>query len=110
VAPGDFHMVVEVKGATRYSASTRIRPKTSAVRRSTPCCAACRGLRQAGGGLHSDRMGSDGCKGSQTVVSAGGTVIAQDEASSVVWACPARWREQAYARRFFPYRKSHPGS
>jgi len=33
-------------------------------------------------------MGSDGCKGSQVVVSAGGTVIAQDEPSSVVWGMP----------------------
>ena len=33
-------------------------------------------------------MGSDGMKGSQSVVEKGGTVIAQDEASSVVWGMP----------------------
>ena len=33
-------------------------------------------------------MGSDGLKGSQDVVAAGGTVIAQDEATSVVWGMP----------------------
>ncbi|MDO9442544.1 MAG: chemotaxis protein CheB, partial [Beijerinckiaceae bacterium] len=33
-------------------------------------------------------MGSDGMRGGKTVVAAGGSVIAQDEASSVVWGMP----------------------
>ena len=33
-------------------------------------------------------MGSDGCKGAEVVVGAGGAVIAQDEATSVVWGMP----------------------
>jgi two-component system chemotaxis response regulator CheB len=33
-------------------------------------------------------MGSDGLRGGQAVVEAGGTVIAQDEATSVVWGMP----------------------
>lgn len=33
-------------------------------------------------------MGQDGCKGCQDVVRAGGGVLAQDEASSVVWGMP----------------------
>ncbi len=33
-------------------------------------------------------MGSDGCKGAEKVVAAGGQVLAQDEASSVVWGMP----------------------
>ncbi len=33
-------------------------------------------------------MGSDGCKGAELVVGRGGAVVAQDEASSVVWGMP----------------------
>ena len=33
-------------------------------------------------------MGSDGTHGAETIVAAGGSVIAQDEATSVVWGMP----------------------
>lgn len=33
-------------------------------------------------------MGQDGCQGAKSLVTKGGTVIAQDEASSVVWGMP----------------------
>jgi two-component system chemotaxis response regulator CheB len=33
-------------------------------------------------------MGADGLKGGRDIVGAGGTVVAQDEATSVVWGMP----------------------
>ena len=33
-------------------------------------------------------MGSDGTRGAEDIVAAGGSVIAQDEATSVVWGMP----------------------
>ena len=33
-------------------------------------------------------MGNDGLRGGETLVNAGGNLIAQDEASSVVWGMP----------------------
>ena len=44
-------------------------------------------------------MGSDGTRGAIKLTAADGTVIAQDEETSVVWACRARSRPPGYARR-----------
>jgi two-component system chemotaxis response regulator CheB len=43
-------------------------------------------------------MGHDGCAGSRAVVDNGGTVLAQDEASSVVWGMPGAVTQAGLAR------------
>ncbi|RAU21763.1 chemotaxis response regulator protein-glutamate methylesterase [Paramagnetospirillum kuznetsovii] len=89
IAPGDFHMVVEVKGTDKIIRLNKnppenfCRPAVDPMLRSI--CAAY-GKRVVACILTG--MGSDGLKGGQAVVASGGTVIAQDEGTSVVWGMP----------------------
>ncbi|MBI5165728.1 MAG: chemotaxis response regulator protein-glutamate methylesterase, partial [Magnetospirillum sp.] len=89
IAPGDFHMVVEVRGNDRIIRLNKnppenfCRPSVDPMLRSI---AAAYGKRVLACILTG--MGADGTKGGQAVVAGGGTVIAQDEATSVVWGMP----------------------
>lgn len=89
VAPGDFHMLVETKGADKILRLTKdapenfCRPSVDPMLRSISAAYGKRVLVAILTG-----MGSDGAKGGAVVVQAGGTVIAQDEATSVVWGMP----------------------
>lgn len=89
IAPGDFHMLVEVKGADKIIRLNKnppenfCRPAVDPMLRSISAAWGKRVLVAILTG-----MGSDGAKGGQVVVQAGGTVIAQDEATSVVWGMP----------------------
>ena len=47
-------------------------------------------------------MGLDGLKGGQAVVEAGGTVIAQDEKTSVVWGMPGAVATAGICSRVLP--------
>ncbi len=89
IAPGDFHMIVEAKGASRILRLTKTppenfcRPSVDPMLRSI---AAIYGRKVLVCILTG--MGADGLKGGTEVVNAGGTLIAQDEATSVVWGMP----------------------
>lgn len=89
IAPGDFHLVVERDGATAVLRTTTdppensCRPAVDVLFRSA--------ARAYGAGVLAvvmTGMGQDGLRGAEQVVEAGGTVLAQDEASSVVWGMP----------------------
>lgn len=89
LAPGNFHMVVERKGAqlvVRLDSGppeNYCRPSVDPMLRSL--------ARVYGGRVLTailTGMGSDGLVGGRAVAAAGGTVIAQDEATSVVWGMP----------------------
>ncbi|OAS23385.1 protein-glutamate methylesterase/protein-glutamine glutaminase [Methylobacterium platani] len=47
-------------------------------------------------------MGSDGTKGAKALVEAGGTMLAQDEATSTVWGMPGSLVRAGYAHEILP--------
>ena len=90
VAPGDFHLVVEGHGPGKRSlkllktpAENFCRPAVDPMLRSLADSYGRRVLVAILTG-----MGYDGQKGAERIIQVGGTVIAQDEASSVVWGMP----------------------
>ncbi|HEX7969537.1 MAG TPA: chemotaxis response regulator protein-glutamate methylesterase [Stellaceae bacterium] len=90
IAPGDFHMTVEqtapghkVVRVAKGPPENFCRPSVDPMLRSLAANYGSRLL-----SLVLTGMGKDGLAGSKAVVEAGGTVIAQDEATSVVWGMP----------------------
>ena len=89
IAPGDYHM-----GLTRYGTDVRVmlnqgppenscRPAVDHLFRSVVALYGARTL-----GVILTGMGQDGLRGCEGIREAGGVVLAQDEASSVVWGMP----------------------
>ncbi|MBI1244204.1 MAG: chemotaxis-specific protein-glutamate methyltransferase CheB [Alphaproteobacteria bacterium] len=89
LAPGDNHMKIEVQAGQKIIRLTKEPPENFCRPAVDPMF---RSLAAAYGpavlAVVLTGMGSDGAKGGKVVVEAGGTVIAQDEASSVVWGMP----------------------
>jgi two-component system chemotaxis response regulator CheB len=89
IAPGDFHMVVEPAPAGKTikllttPPENYCRPSVDPMLRSLARIYGARMLV-----IILTGMGKDGMLGSSSVVEGGGTVIAQDEATSVVWGMP----------------------
>lgn len=89
VAPGDHHLLIDGTAAklvahlSQAPAENYCRPSVDPMMRS---------LTQALGGrvlgIMLTGMGSDGLAGARQLVEAGGTLLAQDEATSVVWGMP----------------------
>jgi two-component system chemotaxis response regulator CheB len=53
-------------------------------------------------------MGADGRTGCEDVVAAGGTVVVQDEPTSVVWGMPGAVATAGFAHRVLPLREVAP--
>ncbi|MDD3288975.1 MAG: chemotaxis response regulator protein-glutamate methylesterase [Alphaproteobacteria bacterium] len=89
IAPGDFHMLFETRnGETAVKLSKDppenfCRPSVDPMLRSLVPIYGKNILT-----IILTGMGQDGTRGGEAVVNAGGTVIAQDEATSVVWGMP----------------------
>jgi len=89
LAPGDRHLLVRAEGQWLVAQLSDgppenfCRPAVDPLLRSL--VGACQGRVLV---AILTGMGSDGLAGSRAVVGAGGSVLAQDEASSVVWGMP----------------------
>lgn len=89
VAPGNWHMKVQNQAQGKVIRLNQDPPENFCRPSVDPML---RSLAEAYDGrclvVMLTGMGQDGLKGSEAMVAAGGTVIAQDEASSVVWGMP----------------------
>jgi two-component system, chemotaxis family, protein-glutamate methylesterase/glutaminase len=89
IAPGDYHMVVHREGSARRLKllqtphENSCRPAVDVLFRSTVECYGAHTLAVVLTG-----MGQDGLRGCEHVREAGGQVVVQDEATSVVWGMP----------------------
>lgn len=89
VAPGDFHLTVRrvngqvVTGLNQEPPQNSHRPASDVLFRSVADAYGARALAVVLTG-----MGQDGLRGSEDITRAGGRVLAQDEATSVVWETP----------------------
>ncbi len=103
IAPGNFHMELQRQGITvktvvhQRPPENSCRPAVDVLFRSVaqvfgPSCLA----------VVLTGMGQDGLRGAEHIVHAGGSVIAQDESSSVVWGMPRAVAEAGLARHVLP--------
>jgi two-component system chemotaxis response regulator CheB len=103
IAPGDFHLTVGTSGTARRTALNQAppenfcRPAVDVLFRSAVAAydGAVLGVVLTG-------MGSDGRIGAGQIRDAGGTVIAQDQATSVVWGMPGAVTQAGFADEVVP--------
>ncbi len=109
VAPGDFHMTIKRKSGApiivldQHPPENFCRPAVDPLFRSVAEVYGSEAL-----GVVLTGMGHDGAAGAQAIVGAGGSVIAQDEASSVVWGMPGAVAAAGAASAIEPLAKIGP--
>jgi len=103
IAPGNYHMIVQREGrAVRIQ--TNQEPPENSCRPAVDVLF--RSVVEAYGagvlGVVMTGMGQDGLRGSERIREAGGQVLAQDEASSVVWGMPGYVANAGLADKVLP--------
>jgi two-component system, chemotaxis family, protein-glutamate methylesterase/glutaminase len=103
IAPGDHHMTVARKG-TEFVLGINHDPQENSCRPAVDVLF--RSVAQTYGAnvlaVVLTGMGADGTRGSAVIREAGGEVIVQDEASSVVWGMPGSVVAASLADRIYP--------
>lgn len=89
VAPGDYHMLIDIRGGAPTIKIVQDPPENFCRPAVDPML---RSLMSVFGkkilAVILTGMGQDGLKGCDAIVKSGGAVVAQDEATSVVWGMP----------------------
>ncbi|MGN6302535.1 MAG: protein-glutamate methylesterase/protein-glutamine glutaminase [Angustibacter sp.] len=103
IAPGDHHLALTASGGRVVTALNQeppenfCRPAVDVLFRT-----AARAYGRDVLGVVLTGMGTDGRRGSQDVVTAGGSVVVQDEATSVVWGMPGAVAQAGVAEEVLP--------
>ena len=103
IAPGDYHLEVAPDPTglrtrlTQAPPENYCRPAVDVLFRSAVAAVGPAVL-----GVVLTGMGSDGCKGARLIVDRGGSGLAQDQATSVVWGMPGAVATAGLAERVLP--------
>jgi two-component system chemotaxis response regulator CheB len=101
IAPGDYHMIIKGKGGpielNQNPPENFCRPAVDPMFRSVSAAYGAATL-----AIVLTGMGADGREGARIIAGANGTVIAQDEASSVVWGMPGAVAQAGLASAILP--------
>ena len=103
IAPGDAHLTVDICGGKLVARLQRNRSSSGclpSVDPMLPSAAAMVGAEALG--IVLTGMGRDGLEGAMALIGAGGSVIAQDEASSAVWGMPRAVADAGLACAILP--------
>lgn len=100
IAPGGHHIYLDAGGALRLIAAEASEFCVPSIDRLFDSAAVALGARALGVVLTG--MGTDGTAGAGSIRRAGGTVWAQDEASSIIDGMPRAVREAGHASQVFP--------
>jgi two-component system, chemotaxis family, protein-glutamate methylesterase/glutaminase len=103
IAPGDFHMTVERKGAEMVLALNQNQPENYCRPAVDPMFRSVAKLYGAGAlAVVLTGMGSDGTNGAEHIKERGGQVLVQDQASSIVWGMPGQIVASGLADATYP--------
>lgn len=103
LAPGDAHLTLEPAARSCIVRLTRGRSSSGCMPSVDPMFASAAAIFHAGAlGVVLTGMGRDGLEGAARLVAAGGSVLAQDEASSAVWGMPRAVLESGLACGVMP--------
>jgi two-component system chemotaxis response regulator CheB len=103
IAPGDFHMPIRRDGTAmkiglnQQASENSCRPSVDVLFRSVAAVNSANTL-----AVMLTGMGSDGLQGCELIHAAGGQIVVQDEASSVVWGMPGFVAKAGLADRVLP--------